>query len=195
MAAGAWAGDDHRGRHQREGPGVISSEPSVAAGGRVRRRSCRTGRSRGPSSRRSRAARVDDLRQVQCVRDACRGIVYFCRWCDRGQIYCSPDAVTSGARRPGARPSSATGVSFDGRWATARRVGRLRARRRQIVTDTGRREVGLAATVSERSAEISTEETGAVREETTDEQSIDGDLARPAGHAGDRDGRGRATRS
>ena len=45
-----------------------------------------------------------------------------------------------------------------------------------------------AATVSERSAGISIEEPVAAREETTDEQSIDRDLAGPAGHAGDRDG-------
>jgi hypothetical protein len=57
------------------------------------------------------------------------------------------------------------------------------------VTDTGRQEVALAATVSERSAEISIEEAVVAGEETTDEQSIDGHLAGPARHESDRDGR------
>jgi hypothetical protein len=66
---------------------------------------------------------------------------------------------------------------------------RLRTRRREIVTDTGRREVAPAETVFERPAAIPIQGNLAVREETTDEQSFDGHLAGSAVHAGDRDGR------
>jgi len=80
---------------------------------------------------------VDDLRQVQCVRDACRVVVFFCSPCDHGQIYCSPEC--GDLQRAVARRASKQRYwqSFDGRWATARRMRELRAVRRQIVTDTG----------------------------------------------------------
>ncbi|MBK6520805.1 MAG: hypothetical protein IPG04_43445 [Polyangiaceae bacterium] len=31
---------------------------------------------------------MDDLRQIQCVVDACRRLFHLCRDCDRGHIYC-----------------------------------------------------------------------------------------------------------
>jgi len=114
--------------------------------------------------------------------------VYFCSPCDHGQIYCSPecgDLQRSVARR---LSKQRYWQSFDGRWATARRMRDLRAARRQIVTDIGRQEVALTATVSECPAALPIEGTPAVREETTDEQSIDGDFTGPEGHARDRDG-------
>ena len=72
--------------------------------------------------------------------------------------------------------------------ATSKRMVRLRRSAQKIVTDNGRREVGLSATVFEPAVPIPTEGTLVAAEETTDERHLDGDRAGAESHACDRDG-------
>jgi len=114
--------------NKEEGPGDRHLRTLVSLGADLRRWRCRTPSSPRPSSLRG-GRWVFDLRQIQCVRDACRRLVHFCTFCDYGQIYCSP--LCRERQRAESRSASKRrySKSFDGRWATARRVARLRARR------------------------------------------------------------------
>src|SRR5439155_21753397 len=133
--------------------------------------------------------RVFDLRLVQCVRDDCRRIVFFCSPCDHGQIYCSGECHDRNRGQRRRKSKRQYGLSFDGRWSTARRVARYRAGRAQNVTDTGRHELGPAAMVAEPAAAIPTEVMPLAREETTDERDLDGRFARSEEYPGAGDGR------
>jgi hypothetical protein len=129
-----------------------------------------------------------DLRLVQCVRDDCRRIVYFCGFCDCGQIYCSAECRDRTRTERRRESKLLYWRSFDGRWATARRVARLRQRRAQNVTDNGGRKVGPAAKVAAPAPAITTEVTPLAGKETTDGQHLDGHRAGANHDARDRDG-------
>jgi DNA replication protein DnaC len=131
--------------------------------------------------------RVLDLRQFQCVRDACRRLVVICRLCDHGQMYCPVTCREVGRRASRRRSKAAYWRSKKGKRATAARMTLLRASRK-IVTDAGREEVGLSEKVSVAAAAFTTEVTPPAAEETTDERHLDGHLAGAERDACDRDG-------
>jgi hypothetical protein len=134
---------------------------------------------------------VLDLRQVQCVRDACRRVVHFCSECDRGHIYCSDACHKQVRGEARCRSKQRYWKSFDGRWATARRVKRFRDRRAQNVTDTGRQEVAPMAIVPGPTIATFTMAVAPIAEkDATNEQSMDGDIDRATRNARARDARG-----
>jgi hypothetical protein len=133
---------------KRKGPEVATPSPRVALRVLASTLSFSHMLPRLANFRRSPERWVHVLRLIQCVRDACRRVFCLCSGCDRGHMYCSFECRDQVRVRSRATSKRRHWTSFDGRWATARRVAKLRARRAQNVTDTGRQKLGQAASLS-----------------------------------------------
>jgi len=164
------------------GPGVTSSEPRIAASGRVRRDGCRTSSPPWPSSRRSRS-RVDDLWQIQCVDDRCRRPFFLCRRCDRGHHYC-PDCRHDAARA--ARRHATQREHWrkpSAKKKTSARTRRWRGQQSKIETDMGSRKLSPTPMVSVAEHSVAMEAAVLHREETPHGIDLDGHLAGPSDDA------------
>jgi hypothetical protein len=133
---------------------------------------------------------MDALRFVICAEPGCRQVFFLCSRCDHGDRYCRPECRDRARRRVRHDAAVAYARSFKGRRAAARRQQRYRERLRKKVTHPGGEEVGPRATLSSPPAASSTTAPTTGGEEIRDGLDLDGDRARPAGNARDRDARG-----
>jgi ParB-like chromosome segregation protein Spo0J len=150
---------------EEERPGAITSGPGVAAGGRDRRRGCRTRFPAEANNRRRWAAQVVHVERVQCVRDGCPRQILICPDCHWGVIVCSWECMA--ARR--AAQQAAYWRSPKGKATTARRVARRRAKN---VTDRSAQILDPSTIVTSRDTAPPVVERGAAvpSEEQIDEE-------------------------